>query len=177
MRIDVRLGARDCGERRVARALEGGQTVCGKLRFCRIGQRAVHEIGNAGEFLGSDRVEQMPGMHDEFLTRRDVRGRAAQARDNFVPRRRDVLVRRAVGSHDRQVLELREDRVDDRLRRRRIIFFVGLVHGVAPFQPDELRAQELRVVVVDKGRAAERNRRELAFPTTDRHEVLCVCGE
>jgi hypothetical protein len=79
------------------------------------------------KLLSAGDAVEVAGVGDERVARRDVRGRAGEPLDDFLPRGGDVGLGSARGAGDGQVQKLRVDRADDRQRWRGWILLIGLV--------------------------------------------------
>ena len=131
--IDVLLGLLQRGDGRVACRYEArvGRRGRAQLRFGRVAQRAVEEVGSAAEFLAADESVEMAGMRREPLRRCDVGRRLREAGDDVVPGPARVGLDGAFLARDRQVLKLQKDRIDDRIGSVGVVLPVGPIYQQA----------------------------------------------
>jgi hypothetical protein len=94
----------------------------------------------------------------------DVRRRLREARDDVAPGLADVGRHGALAAGDRQVLELQEDRIDDRARGLGVVLPIDLIDQQFVQGRIELRSQQLRIVAIDQSQAAPRIRRDRPQP-------------
>ena len=145
-------------EQRVAAGDESPQQLgpAGELGLRRFRQGAADELGSALQATAADAAEEAPRPRHQTLAGDDEGGPLLEARDDVVPRPVDVGRLRAVATDDRQVQELREERVDQAQRRPGVVLAIALAHDQLVLLRVEFGAQQTGVVGVDQRDGAAR---------------------